>query len=101
MYIVHDTLRFEWDDRKASSNKRKHKISFEEAITAFFDDDALLGDDPDHSDDEDRFILLGSAVSVRLLVVCHCYRKAGNVIRIISARPATRNEQAQYRERIT
>jgi uncharacterized DUF497 family protein len=76
MYIVHDLPKFEWDDRKAASNKRKHRVSFEEAATAL-DDDALLRDDPDHTDYEARFILLGRTVSMRLLVVCHCYRKGG------------------------
>jgi len=101
MYIVHDDLHFEWDDHKASSNERKHKVSFDEAATVFVDDDALLRTDPDHSASEDRFILLGRAASTRVLVVCHCYRKAGGVIRIISARRATRSEQTQYQERLT
>jgi uncharacterized protein len=93
------SLRFEWDERKNASNRKKHKVSFEEARTAFFDEDALLRDDPDHSDSEDRFILLGMSSTLRILVVCHCLREAGDVIRVISARKATRHEQSQYRER--
>lgn len=81
------SLRFEWDERKNSSNRRKHKVSFEEAR-----------DDPEHSGDEDRFVLLGVAISLRILIVCHCYRAEGDVIRIISARRATPREQAQYQE---
>ncbi len=91
-------LRFEWDPRKSTSNRRKHGVSFEEAETAFSDDDALLLDDPEHSDDEERFVLLGLSATLRVLVVCHCYRRSGDVIRIISARKADRGEQATYRE---
>jgi hypothetical protein len=90
------TLRFEWDDRKASANEKKHGVSFEEARTVFFDERARLIDDPDHSTDEERFILLGLSSNLRLLVVCHCYRGEGNVIRIISARKATVHESKSY-----
>lgn len=90
-------LRFEWDDRKAAVNLRKHGVSFEEARTAFFDERARLIDDPDHSEDEDRFVLLGLSYSLRLLVVHHCYRGDDNVIRIISARKADRDESKTYR----
>jgi uncharacterized protein len=93
------SLRFDWDKRKNASNKKKHKVSFEEARTAFLDEEALLRDDPEHSASEERFILLGLSASLRILVVCHCYRVDGEVIRIISARRATRHEQTQYRER--
>jgi uncharacterized DUF497 family protein len=89
-------LRFEWDPRKNAANHRKHGVSFEEAETAFADDHALLLDDPDHSDDEERFVLLGLSASLRALVVCHCYRRSGDAIRIISARKADRDEQAIY-----
>lgn len=92
-------LRFEWDERKAVQNRRKHGVSFEEAITVFVDDHALLIDDPDHSRDEDRFVLLGLSARLRTLVVVHCYRKADEVIRIISARKATRKERGLYGER--
>jgi uncharacterized DUF497 family protein len=90
-------IRFEWDSRKASANLRKHGVSFEEAKSVFFDEQARLIDDPDHSEDEDRFVLLGLSQSLRLLLVCHCYRADGEVIRIISARKATRSEARFYR----
>ena len=90
------TLHFEWDPVKAAVNLRKHKVSFEDARTVFSDERALLIDDPDHSDDEERFVLLGLSSSLRLLVVAHCYRAAGNVIRIISARKATADEEHHY-----
>ena len=89
-------LRFEWDPAKASVNARKHGVSFEEAQSVFADERARLIDDPDHSDEEDRFILLGLSSSLRVLVVVHCYRSQGNTIRIISARKATREEQRYY-----
>ena len=93
-----DILRFEWDDNKNKINKRKHKISFEEAQTVFYDDDALLIDDPEHSRDEERFIILGLSKRANLLVVCHCLRESETVIRIISARKATKTEAKQYHE---
>ncbi|MDP2326039.1 MAG: BrnT family toxin, partial [Gammaproteobacteria bacterium] len=82
--------------RRAASNEKKHGVSFDEAATVFSDEHARLIDDPDHSEDEDRFILLGLSWSLRLLVVCHCYREAPGVIRIISARKADRSERAHY-----
>jgi uncharacterized DUF497 family protein len=88
---------FEWDERKAALNKKKHGLSFEEAKTAFYDEDALLIHDPEHSEEEDRFILMGLSARLRIAVVCHAYRKADQVIRIISARKATRGERQQYR----
>ena len=91
------TLRFEWDERKATANAKKHGVSFEEARSVFFDERARLIDDPDHSEDEERYILLGLSSSLRLLLVCHCYRTGGNVIRIISARKATAREPKSYR----
>ena len=98
MYNVHmSDLSFEWDERKNRENKRKHGVSFEEAQTVFLDERALRFYDPDHSADEDRFILLGLSFALRELVVCHCYRAGGSVIRIISARRATRREAAAYR----
>jgi uncharacterized protein len=93
------SILFEWDENKSSLNKEKHGISFKEAQTVFYDEDALLIHDPDHSHEEDRFILIGLSSSIRMLVVCHCYRKNDEVIRIISARKATHSEQKQYRER--
>jgi len=89
-------LHFEWDERKATANARKHGVSFEEAKSVFVDEQAKLIDDPDHSEDEDRFVLLGLSNTLRLLLVCHCYRSEGNVIRIISARKATARESKFY-----
>lgn len=89
-------IRFEWDENKNIANQKKHNISFEEAQTAFYDDNALLIDDPDHSEEEERFILLGFSFRANLLVVCHCYRQSESVIRIISARKATKNEERAY-----
>jgi len=90
-------LTFEWDHRKAAANLKKHGIAFEEAQSVFFDERARLIDDPDHSEDEDRFVLLGLSSSLRMLLVCHCYRREGDVIRIISARKATARESKHYR----
>ncbi len=90
-------IRFEWDARKNRENKRKHKISFEEAQTVFLDENAVRYYDPDHSDDEDRFLLLGMSFALRVLVICHCYREDDSVIRIISARKANKREQSAYR----
>jgi uncharacterized protein len=89
-------LRFEWDERKSVANARKHGVSFEEAKSVFVDERAKLIDDPDHSDDEDRFVLLGLSGALRLLLVCHCYRLDGNAIRIISARKASAHESKSY-----
>jgi uncharacterized protein len=89
-------LYFEWDKRKAAANLKKHGVSFEEARSVFFDERARLIDDPDHSENEDRFVLLGLSSSLRVLVVCHCYRSEGGVIRIISARRATAREAKSY-----
>jgi uncharacterized DUF497 family protein len=90
-------LRFEWDERKNAENKRKHGVSFEEAQTVFYDDRAILIDDPD--EDEERFVLLGLSTALRTLVVCHCYREEDQVIRIISARKAGKDERADYERR--
>lgn len=91
-------IRFEWDNRKAAENRKQHGISFEEAKSAFLDENARVIPDPQHSDDEDRFILLGLSIQLRLLVVCHCYREDDEVIRLISARKADRSERRQYSE---
>lgn len=90
------TIRFEWDPGKAATNRRKHGVTFEDAQSVFADERARLIDDPDHSVDEERFVLLGLSSSLRLLVVVHCYREPVGVIRIISARKATRDEQRFY-----
>lgn len=92
-------LSFAWDPGKAARNRVRHGVTFEEAATAFADDAGLLIDDPDHSIGEERYILLGRSALGRLLVVVHCLREAGQVIRLISARPATRREGRTYRER--
>ena len=91
-------IQFAWDDEKAGENRGKHGISFGEAKTVFYDENARLQYDPDHSEDEDRFLLLGTSYSLRVLVVCHCYREEDTLIRIISARKATKNERKQYEE---
>lgn len=88
-------LRFEWDARKSASNAKKHKVTFEEARSAFADPNGRVIDDPDHSEEEERFILLGLSYAVRLLVVCHVFRS--DVVRIISARKATPREASTYR----
>ena len=87
---------FSWDDRKERDNQRKHGVSFEEASTAFADENARLKHDPDHSKDEDRFLLLGFSAKLRLLVVVHAYRQDDREIRIISARKAMPKERKQY-----
>lgn len=92
-------LRFTWDLRKSADNVRKHGVSFEEAQSAFADEHALLIDDPDHSSGEERFVLLGRSSLFRLLVVVHCYREPDNIIRLISARRATRPETEIYTDR--
>jgi uncharacterized DUF497 family protein len=92
-------IRFEWDPPKNLSNIKKHQVSFEEASTVFLDENGLLIADPDHSDEEDRFILLGLSSTLRLLIVCHCYREKGGVIRIISAQKADRQERQDYLRR--
>ena len=91
-----NVLRFEWDENKNRENKRKHVISFEEAQTAFYDANAMVYADPDHSGNEDRFILLGLSFRLRTLVVCHCYLQEEVLIRIISARKADKDEQRDY-----
>ena len=90
------SLRFEWDPKKATLNLRKHGVSFEDPQSVFSDENGLLIDDPDHSEEEDRFVLLGLSHSLRLLVVVHCYRSEGKVIRIISARKADAQERSIY-----
>ena len=92
------TIQFEWDENKNKINQKKHKISFDEAKTVFDDVEALVISDPKHSQEEERFIILGLSTKSNLLVVCHCYRESDTVIRIISARKATTNEAKQYYE---
>ena len=89
-------MRFEWDERKNRINIQKHGVSFEEAQTVFLDENALRFFDPDHSEDEDRFVMLGLSTKLRLLVVCHCLKENDAVIRIISARKADKAETKNY-----
>lgn len=92
-------MKFVWDEPKAIANRKKHKVYFEEAQTVFDDPDALRIYDPDHSDEEERFLLLGLSSGIRMLVVCHCYRESDEQIRIISARKATKAESMTYERR--
>lgn len=92
---MHD-LSIEWDERKNRTNTRKHGVSFEEAQTVFLDENAIRYFDPDHSDEEDRFIMLGMSFRLRVLLVCHCYRADDAIIRIISARKANQEEARAY-----
>ena len=91
-------IEFAWDRRKARSNMVKHGVSFEEAQTVFLDESARLINDPDHSEDEDRFLLLGYSFQARCLIISHCYRQSDLVIRLISARRATQHEEEMYRK---
>ncbi|MBQ9707738.1 MAG: BrnT family toxin [Firmicutes bacterium] len=89
-------IHFEWDSEKATRNEEKHGISFHEACSVFFDENAILFDDPAHSDEEERFLLLGMSSALHVCIVCHCYRESETAIRIISARRATRKEEERY-----
>jgi len=89
-------LQFTWDKAKEQSNQKKHGVSFEEAQTAFYDENAKVYFDPDHSGVEDRFVLLGISLQLRVLIVCHCYREGESLIRIISARKADKDEEESY-----
>lgn len=90
--------RFEWDTRKSASNMRKHGVSFAEAETVFLDDEAVIIPDVAHSAGEERFLILGFSFQLRMLVVCHCYRESNSVIRIFSARKASKTERMQYQK---
>jgi len=89
-------LCFTWDSRKNRTNRAKHGVSFEEAQTAFLDENAKVYFDPDHSEEEDRFVLLGISFQLRVLVVCHCFRESETLVRIVSARKADKREQEDY-----
>lgn len=89
-------MTFCWDENKATANVKKHGITFEEAKGVFYDEDARLITDPDHSAEEDCFIIIGLSGSARVLVVAHCYRQEDSIIRIISARKAVKIEEKQY-----
>lgn len=96
-YIVHmKEMIFHWDSKKEKNNIKKHNISFEEARTIFFDENAIQFFDPDHSDEEDRFILLGMSYRLRVLIVCHCFKESDTLIRIFSARKANKDEEQEY-----
>lgn len=94
--LIIDEMTFEWDANKAASNEIKHKVSFREAASVFADVNGLVIPDPDHSIEEERFIIIGSSSAGNCLTVCHCCRDEDTVIRIISARRATKSEAAQY-----
>lgn len=96
--ISMETIQFEWDKNKDLINRKKHGLCFEEAKEVFDDDDAILFDDPDHSVGEERFLIIGMIRSKKICIVSHCFRDNGNVIRIISAREATKNEKNVYWE---
>lgn len=98
MVELMDSLKFEWDEEKNELNKQKHKISFETAKEVFYDELAILFDDPDHSIGEERFLIMGMLKSSKICIVSHCYRDNENVIRIISAREATKTEKRFYEE---
>ena len=89
-------LRFVWDEKKAKANVRKHGVSFEQARTAFYDEKAIQFYNPDHSEEEDGFILLGLSFVPQVLVVCHCFRESETIVRIISARRADKDEEEEY-----
>jgi len=89
-------MKFIWDEKKNQKNIKEHKVSFHEAETVFYDPNAKIIHDPDHSIDEDRFIILGISKLMKLLVVCHCYRESDEEIRIFSARKATKTEKKDY-----
>ena len=91
-----DEMKFSWDARRAKQNSKKHKVSFEEASTVFFDERAIEFFDPDHSKNEDRFLMLGLSWRLRVLVVSYSFRKKGSEIRIISARKATKKEERVF-----
>ena len=91
-------INFDWDENKNRLNKKKHGVSFEEAKAVFYDESAIEFPDPDHSQDEDRFLMLGVSYRVRVLMVCHCFREDDSTIRIISARKATKKEIERYDE---
>lgn len=92
-------MQFEWDENKAVANVKKHGVSFEEAKSVFYDDYAVLFDDPDHSEVEDRFLIIGMSSAKGICLVSHCYRCEDERIRIISARKATRTERTLYENR--
>ena len=95
-----ESISFSWDAGKNVINQNKHTASFEEAVSVFYDEEAIVISDDEHSIDEDRFVIIGTSSKLRVLVVCHCYRKNDEEIRIISARKAKSRERMQYEESI-
>lgn len=91
-----EALRFEWDEKKNRANKKKHGVEFDEATSVFYDENAVQFPDPDHSQDEDRFILLGMSFKLRVVIVCHCFREKETVVRLNSARKADNAEEQEY-----
>lgn len=96
--VIIKSIQFTWDENKNEINKKKHGISFEEATEVFSDDNAILFDDPDHSLEEDRFLIIGAIKSSKICIVSHCYKDDDNIIRLISAREATKRERTVYQE---
>lgn len=96
--VIIKPIKFVWDENKNEINKKKHGISFEEATEVFSDDNAILFDDPDHSLEEDRFLVIGAIKSSKICIVSHCYKDDDNIIRLISAREATKRERTVYQE---
>ena len=94
-------IEFDWDEEKNRKNLKKHGISFEEAVTVFYDDNAIVFDDPDHSIDENRFLIIGTSMTNKLCIVSHCYRDDEGIIRIISARLAVKKEKKLYNEQFS
>ena len=90
-------IKFEWDEAKAAANLKKHQVSFEEAKSIFYDEFGVQFFDDEHSNEEERYLMLGMSSGAKLLIVCHCEREHGALIRIISARKATKRESAFYR----
>jgi len=89
-------INFEWDSKKDESNLKKHGVTFDEASSSFYDEYALQFYDPEHSETEDRFLLLGTSFKLNTIVVCHCFRENEKIVRIISARKADKDEAATY-----
>lgn len=91
-------MKFIWDEEKNTNNLKKHGVDFNEASSVFYDDYAVIFDDPEHSEDEDRFLIIGYSIKERLCIVSHCYRDGGVIIRIISARKALKDEIRDYKD---
>lgn len=96
--VIIKSIQFTWDENKNEINKKKHGISFEEATEVFSDGNAILFDDPDHSLEEDRFLIIGAIKSSKICIVSHCYKDDDNIIRLISAREATKRERTVYQK---